>query len=159
MRAMLIHFICVGTRMPGWVKQGYEEYARRLPRECRLCLHEIPLGRRGKGADVQRAMQEEGERILAALPRDCQVLALDQRGGTWSTEQLAGQMQGWLSGRRDLALLVGGPDGLAQSCLERAHGHWSLSALTLPHPLVRILVAEQLYRAWTILSNHPYHRG
>ena len=99
MRAMLIHFICVGTRMPGWVQQGYEEYARRLPRECSLCLHEIPLGRRGKGADVQRAVREEGERMLAALPRDCHVLALDQRGGTWSTEQLAGQLQGWLSGR------------------------------------------------------------
>jgi len=145
--------------MPAWVQQGYQEYARRLPRECSLCLREISLGRRGKGADMQRAVRDEGVRMLAALPRVCRAIALDQRGRTWSTEELAGQLEGWLAGRQDLALLVGGPDGLAESCLERANALWSLSPLTLPHPLVRILVAEQLYRAWSILSNHPYHRG
>ena len=97
--------------------------------------------------------------MLASLPRDCHVLALDQGGCSWSTEELAEQMEGWLGAGRDLALLVGGPDGLAQSCLERADRRWSLSPLTLPHPLVRIVVAEQLYRAWSILANHPYHRG
>lgn len=156
---MLIHFICVGTRMPVWVQQGYDEYARRLPKECCLCLQEVPLGRRSKGADVRRAVRDEGERMLASLPRDCHVLALDQGGCSWSTEELAEQMEGWLGAGRDLALLVGGPDGLAQSCLERADRRWSLSPLTLPHPLVRIVVAEQLYRAWSILANHPYHRG
>jgi 23S rRNA (pseudouridine1915-N3)-methyltransferase len=145
--------------MPRWVDEGYREYARRLPRECALHLQEIPLGRRGKGADVQRAVQGEGDRMLAAVPRNCRVLALDQRGRAWCTEELAGQLEGWLAEGRDLALLVGGPDGLARSCLERADGCWSLSPLTLPHPLVRVLVAEQLYRAWSILSRHPYHRG
>jgi len=159
MRAMLIHFICVGTRMPHWVAEGYEEYARRLPKECALSLREIALGQRGKRPDVRRALREEGERMLAVLPRNCRTLALDQRGCSWSTEELAVQLGGWLGEGRDLALLVGGPDGLAESCLERADGRWSLSPLTLPHPLVRVLVAEQLYRAWSILSGHPYHRG
>ena len=99
MRAMLIHLICVGTRMPGWVQQGYEEYARRLPRECSLRLREIPLGRRSKRANIQRVVREEGERMLAALPGDCRALALDQRGRNWSTEQLAVQLQGWWEGR------------------------------------------------------------
>ncbi len=159
MPAMLIHFICVGTRMPGWVESGYREYAKRLPAECALRLREIPLGKRGKGMDLQRAVHDEGERMLTAVPRDCLVLALDLGGRAWSTEQLAVQLDDWMASGRDLALLVGGPDGLAPNCLERADGRWSLSTLTLPHPLVRVMVAEQLYRAWSILRNHPYHRG
>ncbi len=145
--------------MPGWVEAGYREYEKRLPGECALRLHEVPLGKRGKGADLRRAVRDEGERMLAAVPRDCLVLALDVGGRAWSTEQLAGQLGDWMASGRDLALLVGGPEGLAPSCLERADGRWSLSPLTLPHPLVRVLVAEQLYRAWSILRNHPYHRG
>lgn len=145
--------------MPAWVEAGYREYAKRLPGECSLRLREIPLGKRGKGADLRRAVHDEGERMLAALPRDCLVLALEVGGSAWSTEQLAGQLGDWMASGRDLALLVGGPEGLAPSCLERADRRWSLSTLTLPHPLVRVLVAEQLYRAWSVLRNHPYHRG
>jgi 23S rRNA (pseudouridine1915-N3)-methyltransferase len=155
---MRIQLIAVGTRMPAWVQEGFAEYAKRLPRECSLQLVEIPLGKRGKGADVQRAIAEEGERMLAALPRDCRVIALEVGGRAWSTEQLAGELEGWLGAGRDVALLVGGPDGLAETCRRRADQAWSLSPLTLPHPLVRVLLSEQLYRAWTLYKGHPYHR-
>ncbi len=156
---MNIHFICIGQRMPRWVQEGYSEYAKRMPAECALRLLEIPPGRRGKGADIARALRDEGERILAAIPKGCQVLALDVKGKSWSTEQLSEKLSSWMNDGRDLALLVGGPEGLADSCLQRADGRWSLSALTMPHPLVRIVVAEQLYRAWSLLKNHPYHRA
>jgi len=156
---MNIHFICVGNRMPQWVQEGYAEYAKRMPPECALRLVEIAPGRRGKGADISRAIREEGERMLVAIPRDCGVLALDVKGKSWSTEQLAQQLNGWMGEGRDLALLVGGPEGLAESCLQRADGRWSLSSLTLPHPLVRVVVSEQLYRAWSVLRGHPYHRA
>ncbi len=155
---MNIHFICIGNRMPRWVQDGYEEYAKRLPQECTLRLVEIAPGWRGKGADVARAVREEGERMLGAIPRDCRVLALDVKGKSWDTRQLADQLAGWMQEGRDVALLVGGPEGLAEACLQRADGCWSLSPLTLPHPLVRIVVAEQLYRAWSLLRHHPYHR-
>ncbi len=155
---MQIQLIAVGTRMPGWVDEGFKEYAKRLPRECSLRLVEIPLGRRPKSGDVSRAMAEEGERMLAAIPKGALVVALEVDGRSWSTEDLAGQLDGWLGSGQDVALLVGGPDGLAPACQERAQQRWSLSALTLPHPLVRVLLAEQLYRAWTVYKGHPYHR-
>ncbi|MCP3868060.1 MAG: 23S rRNA (pseudouridine(1915)-N(3))-methyltransferase RlmH [Gammaproteobacteria bacterium] len=156
---MNIHLISVGTRMPRWVQEGYGEYAKRLKGDCRLKLVEITPGHRKKGADIQRALREEGKRMLAAIPRGCAVLALDVRGRPWNTEQLAGKMTGWMNDGRDLALLVGGPEGLAADCVKQAEGRWSLSPLTLPHPLVRVIVAEQLYRAWSVLHNHPYHRS
>jgi 23S rRNA (pseudouridine1915-N3)-methyltransferase len=155
---MKIHLIAVGERMPRWIEEGYAEYAIRLPPECTLRLVEIPAGRRGKGADIERLVCQEGERALTAVPRDAAVWALDERGQAWSTRELAGRLAGWLQEGRDLALLVGGPDGLARACRARAQGLWSLSRLTLPHPLVRVVVAEQLYRAWTLLTGHPYHR-
>lgn len=155
---MQIQLIAVGTRMPAWVQEGFTEYAKRLPRECALQLVEIPLGKRGKNADVQRAIAEEGEKMLAALPRDCRVIALEVEGRAWSTPQLAGELETWLGAGRDVALLVGGPDGLSEACRQRADQAWSLSPLTLPHPLVRVLLAEQLYRAWTLYKGHPYHR-
>jgi 23S rRNA (pseudouridine1915-N3)-methyltransferase len=156
---MRIHLIAVGTRMPDWVVQGYQDYARRLPRECTLQLVEIPVARRSKSQSAEQAQHEEGRRMLAALPKDCAVIALDVQGQPWSTPALADQLQQWLGSGRDVALLVGGPDGLAPDCLARAERGWSLSALTFPHALVRILVAEQLYRAWSILHGHPYHRA
>ncbi len=145
--------------MPRWVVEGYAEYARRMPAECRLRLVEVSPGHRGKGADIKRTMRDEGGRMLKAIPKGCQVLALDIGGRNWSTEELSGKLRDWMADGRDLALLVGGPEGLAAECLERASGRWSLSALTLPHPLVRVVVAEQLYRAWSLLRNHPYHRA
>ena len=156
---MRIHLIAVGTRMPSWVVEGYQEYAKRLPRECRLQLTEVPLSKRHKSLTAAQAKQQEGQAMLAALPKDCTVIALDVCGKAWGTEDLARRLGDWLGSGRDVALLVGGPDGLSPSCLERADQRWSLSALTYPHSLVRIVLAEQLYRAWTLNTGHPYHRS
>lgn len=145
--------------MPAWVDEGYREYARRMPHECRLVLNEIPLAQRSKSQAIERAVNEEGKRMLAALSDRQQVIALDVKGRSWSTEQLAQQLDNWKQDGRDISLLVGGPDGLATECLQRAEQAWSLSSLTLPHPLVRVLLAEQLYRAWSLNSGHPYHRA
>lgn len=155
---MRIALIAVGSRMPDWVEQGYQEYARRLPADYALQLVEIGAGKRGKGADITRITQQEGEKMLAAIPKGARVIALDVQGRGWGTEQLAQAMDEWRHDGRDVALLVGGPEGLAPECLAVAEQRWSLSPLTLPHPLVRIVVAEQLYRAWSILHHHPYHR-
>lgn len=156
---MKIHLLAVGVRMPEWVEKGYAEYAGRLPRECTLRLLEVPPGRRGAHADVARIVQAEGERLLAAVPAGSRLIALDERGQQWSTMELAGRLAGWLGEGRDVSLLVGGPDGLDADCRARANALWSLSRLTLPHPLVRVVVAEQIYRAWSVLHNHPYHRA
>jgi len=145
--------------MPRWVEDGFSDYAKRMPPECRITLVEIPAGRRGKHADLARLRRDEAARQLAAIPRGAHVVALEVDGRAWSTEQLAGQLDGWLRQGRDTALLVGGPEGLDPTARAAAAAAWSLSPLTLPHPLVRVLVAEQLYRAWSILQNHPYHRG
>lgn len=156
MRARLI---AIGERMPGWVAEGFAEYRKRLSHELPLELVELKPGARGKGRDDVRAIQEEGAAILAALPRDVHVVALDGRGKLWSSEDLAGQLASWRMGGRDLAFLIGGPDGHAPDVLTRADQCWSLGPLTLPHMLVRLVLAEQLYRASTLLSGHPYHRA
>lgn len=156
---MRIHLIAVGTRMPSWVTGAWQEYSKRMPRECSLRLVEIPLGKRRKSLTAGQAADEEGRQMLAAVPGDCTVIALDVLGNSWSTQKLAGQLRDWLGSGRDVALLVGGPDGLSAACLARADQKWSLSALTYPHPLVRVILAEQLYRAWTINAGHPYHRS
>jgi len=156
---MRIHLVAVGTRMPAWVTAGYTEYARRLPHECSLQLVEIPVSKRRKSLPAARAIQEEGQLMQAAIPAGCLVIALDVTGKAWSTEGLAERLQQWMAGGRDVALLIGGPDGLAAECLASADMRWSLSALTYPHALVRIILAEQLYRAWSINAGHPYHRS
>lgn len=156
---MRVSLIAVGTRMPAWVEAGVNEYRKRLPPELQLDIREIALAKRGKNADIARAMQQEGSAMLAAIaPRDV-VIALDVQGKSIGTEQLAARLAQWQLSGDNFSLLVGGPDGLAPECLERARERWSLSALTLPHPLVRVLIAEQLYRAWSINNNHPYHRA
>jgi 23S rRNA (pseudouridine1915-N3)-methyltransferase len=156
---MNIHLLAVGEKIPQWVQTGYDEFAKRLPGQCALRLLEIPAGRRSKGINTARALQAEGTRILAAIPRNCHVVALDIGGRCWSTEQLAERLENWLAGGHDVAMIIGGADGLAAECLARSDELWSLSALTYPHALVRVIVAEQVYRAWSILRNHPYHRG
>ncbi|MEJ2612708.1 MAG: 23S rRNA (pseudouridine(1915)-N(3))-methyltransferase RlmH [Candidatus Thiodiazotropha sp.] len=156
---MNIYLISVGNRMPSWVVNGYEEYARRLTGECHLRLLEVAPGHRGRKADIKRTLQDEGERMQKAIPKGCQIIALDVLGLAWNTEQLSERLGNWMGDGRDLALLVGGPEGLSADCLRRAEVRWSLSPLTLPHPLVRVVVAEQLYRAWSLLRNHPYHRA
>jgi 23S rRNA (pseudouridine1915-N3)-methyltransferase len=156
---MRVYLISVGKRMPRWVEEGYAEYAKRLPPECRLELVEIAPGKRGKGTDARRAVADEGERMLKALPKDVRVVTLEVDGRPWSTAQLSDQLGAWLGEGRDVALLVGGPEGLAEACRRRADQSWSLSPLTFPHPLVRVVLAEQLYRAWSLLQGHPYHRA
>ena len=156
---MRIHLIAVGTRMPAWVDTGYREYAKRMPRECTLQLQEIPAGNRQKSRTPAQARDEEGRQMLAAIPRDCEVIALDVSGKAWDTGALAARLSDWLGSGRDVALLVGGPDGLSEDCLARADRHWSLSDLTFPHALVRVLLAEQIYRALSILAGGPYHRA
>ena len=153
-----MRLVAVGQRPPAWVSDGFTEYARRLPRDMALHLTEISPAPR-KNVPVQRARGMEGERLLQQVgPGDC-VVALDVTGVQWSTPQLAQHMDDWRMQGQDVAFLVGGADGLASECLERADRVWSLSALTFPHALVRVILAEQLYRAWTLLSGHPYHRA
>lgn len=156
---MKIQLICVGTKMPDWVEAGVAEYRKRLPRDFELGITEIALAARGKNADVGKAMAKEGEACLRAVGKGDYVVALDVRGKTLDTEQLAAQLRLLRDGGRNLSLLVGGPDGLASDCLAAADARWSLSPLTFPHPIVRVILAEQLYRSWSILTNHPYHRA
>ena len=156
---MRLKVVAVGTRLPEWQQQGFREYARRLPRELRIELVEIAAAARAKGAPTARAVDKESERMLMALGRDDYVVALDRPGTQLDTESLAGLLRTWLGGGRDVALLIGGADGLSQACRERAELSWSLSELTFPHGMVRLMVVEQLYRAWSIIANHPYHRG
>ncbi len=155
---MRVYLMAIGQKMPRWVADGFAEYAGRMPPECRLELIELPSGDRGKGANPGRAREVEGRRLLDAAPKGAGLIALDLQGRQFSTEQLAETMAGWLQGGRDMALLVGGPDGLSPEVLQAVEQRWCLSRLTLPHMLVRVFLAEQLYRAWSILANHPYHR-
>jgi len=156
---MQIYLIAVGRRMPQWVDEAYNEYARRMPRHCSLKLIEINAGKRSKGADVARINRQEGERLLEAIPAGSRVIALERTGQEQTTEKLAAGMEKWLAGGQDVVLLVGGPEGLSRACLDRADACWSLSKMTFAHPLVRVVLAEQLYRAWSIIANLPYHRG
>lgn len=155
---MELRLIAVGQRMPRWVEEGWREFARRMPPQLTLRLQEIRPGRRGGRRSTSAALAEEGARVLGAVG-NARIVALDGRGSLLSTAELAAQLQRWMQDGHDVALLVGGPDGLGPDCLRRAEYRWCISPLTLPHMLVRIIVAEQLYRAWTVLQNHPYHRG
>ena len=156
---MRVRLIAVGTRMPGWVETAAADYAARLPREWRFELVEIPVARRGDNPDVARLKQAEGQKMMRAIPDGAQVIAFDERGDGLGTAQWAKEIQAWQRDGRDVALLIGGPDGLAPECLARAQRRWSLSKLTLPHALARVLVLEQLYRAWSVTASHPYHRA
>lgn len=155
---MQIHVVAVGTRMPAWVNAAYREYAKRLPAQFRLHLREVAPGRRGKNADIARVLRDEGARLLAAVPRGCRIVALEPNGRQIDTPGLAAELTAHRTRGEDLALLIGGPEGLAPECRMRAAAVWSLSALTFAHPVVRVVLAEQLYRVWSMISNHPYHR-
>jgi 23S rRNA (pseudouridine1915-N3)-methyltransferase len=156
---MRVQVIAVGTRLPEWQQQGFREYARRLPRECAIRLTEIPAAARAKSKPTKQAIKKESDRILAALTNNDYVIALDQPGAQYTSEDLSGLLATWLAQGRNLAMLIGGADGLSDACRSRADLRWSLSDLTLPHGLVRVMVAEQVYRAWSIHRGHPYHRG
>jgi 23S rRNA (pseudouridine1915-N3)-methyltransferase len=155
---MKLRLLAAGTRMPAWVEAGFSDYRNRMPRECQLELREIPLSRHRRSGDVKRAVGEEGERMIRALAPSDLVVALDVHGILMDTAGLAERLDGWLHGGSDVAFLIGGPDGLDPRCRQMSRLSWSLSPLTLPHALARIVVAEQLYRAWSILKGHPYHR-
>lgn len=155
---MRIRIIAIGTKMPDWVEAGYAEYAKRMPRDVVVEMVELPLAVRSKNTDIQKAMEKEGEAIMAAIAKGEQVIVLDVKGKAWSTEQLAENLAAWKMSGDNFCLLIGGPDGLSPAILQMASIKWSLSPLTLPHPLVRILLIEQLYRACSILQNHPYHK-
>jgi 23S rRNA (pseudouridine1915-N3)-methyltransferase len=153
-----LRLVAVGTRMPAWVTEGFEDYAQRLPRELKLELVELPLAQRGKNADLERAKATEGEKLLERS-RDSHRVMLDERGVAWTSTDLATRLKSWMQGGRDVSLLVGGPDGHSAEVQKCADDKWSLSKLTLPHALVRVVVAEQIYRAWSLTANHPYHRA
>ena len=156
---MKCRLIAAGTRLPDWVNAGFREYQKRLRAPLVLELLEIPVASRRAGENPQRAVAHEGAAMLAALSRDDYVVALELSGRSMSTVELKDWLAQRLEDGRPLAMLIGGPDGLAPSCLERADQLWSLSPLTLPHALVRIVVGEQLYRAMSLRAGHPYHRA
>ena len=148
----------VAGKMPRWVETAVGEYQKRLPRELRLEWRDVPLAVRGGGGDPQALREREGQALLKGVRDTDHCVALDGRGKPWSTEDLAAQLESWMMGGQPLSLFIGGPDGLSSGCLARAQQRWSLGPLTLPHPLVRVVLTEQLYRAWTVTVGHPYHR-
>lgn len=155
---MKLIIVSVGHKVPEWITAGFNEYAKRMPREARIELLEIRPEPRSTGKTVAQIMEAEAQRILAALPQNCLRIALDERGTQPTTRQLAAQMQDWMHAGRDVAFIIGGADGLHDSVKQAAQQLLALSALTLPHAFVRLLLAEQLYRAHSLLHNHPYHR-
>lgn len=150
--------ISVGHKVPDWVSSGFNEYAKRMPREARIELIEIKPEPRASGKTAPQILAAEAQRISAALPPNCLSIALDERGAAWTTRQLSEKMGGWMHEGRDVAFIVGGADGLHDSIKSGAREMLALSAMTLPHAMVRVLLAEQLYRAHSLLHNHPYHR-
>ena len=154
-----LSLITASNRQPEWVDAGADDYAQRLRGRCTLEIKTVPLARRTPSTPIERAINDEGERMLAAVPAGAHVVVLLETGKPWSTKELAAKLEGWMQRGAPVAFLVGGPDGLSPACVARANERWSLSSLTLPHGLVRVVVAEALYRAWSLLQNHPYHRA
>lgn len=155
---MKLLVVAVGHKMPDWITTGFKEYAKRMPREARIELVEIKPEPRTTGKSVVQIMAAEAQRVLAALPQDALRIVLDEQGAHLSTRQMAQQMQAWLGSGSDVAFIIGGADGLHESVKSGAQQLLALSALTLPHGLVRVILTEQLYRAHSLLHNHPYHR-
>ena len=156
---MQIHLVAASNRQPAWVEAACAEYAKRLRGSVRLDLTDVRLAKRGASDPVERARDDEATRMLAALPKGAFVVALCETGTAWTTAELAAQLAGWMRHGETPGLLIGGPDGLGKSCIDAARARWSLSALTLPHGLAKIVVVEALYRAWSLLEGHPYHRA
>jgi 23S rRNA (pseudouridine1915-N3)-methyltransferase len=156
---MRILVVAASNRQPRWVDDGYSDYARRLRGSCMLELIEIPLSRRSKSGLSNKAQKEETARMLRAVPPAAHVVALTVEGRPRSTEQLSQRLQHWMALGTPVVVLVGGPEGLSNECESRAAETWSLSPLTFPHGLVRVILAESLYRSWSLLEGHPYHRN
>ena len=155
---MHIRLIAVGDRQPGWVDDAVKIYTARFPREWQFKIEQVATARRSKNNKSDQAMEAESAQILSRIRKTEQVILLDERGKQMTSQQLAGKLGDWQSDGRDLCFVIGGPDGVAPSCRERADSSWSLSQLTLPHGLARVLFAEQMYRAWSLQTGHPYHR-
>ncbi|KTD51514.1 rRNA large subunit methyltransferase [Legionella quinlivanii] len=153
-----ITIIACGNKMPSWVNEGVKEYTKRLKEATSLNLVEIPLGKRSSPSDLSRVMEKEAELILSAIPSSSYVIAMAIDGKQFSSETLAAKVEKLQLGNSHVCFIIGGPEGLSTEVLARANEHWSLSQLTLPHPLVRIILLESLYRAWSIIQNHPYHK-
>jgi 23S rRNA (pseudouridine1915-N3)-methyltransferase len=155
---MQIKLIAVGTKMPEWVIQGFETYQQRLPADYQLTLCEIPAKKRSKTANLTQLIESEQAAIEKMIPNDALTIALDRNGQVIDTQKIADALLNWHDQSQNICIIIGGPEGLQPSWLKNVHFCWSLSSLTLPHPMVRIIIAEQVYRAWSILNNHPYHR-
>ena len=158
---LTIHIIVVGEKMPGWVRQGYHEYAKRIHGRCALHLIEVAAERRGKhanAADLEKIAAREATRIERVRPKGARVIALDRAGAMHSTREISRRMEAWMRDGEQVSLVVGGAEGLSRQLLRDADETWSLSALTFAHPLVRVMVAEQMYRCYSLLENLPYHR-
>lgn len=155
---MILQISAIGTKLPRWINEGVSEYTKRFSRECRLQLEALPAVKRHNLHDAAKYKQQETDALLSSVPQGSYVVVLDVKGEAWSTEKLAEHLAAWLQHQTHISFLIGGADGLAENALSRAQKVWSLSALTLPHGLVRILVVEQLYRAWSLINHHPYHR-
>ncbi|HEX2140430.1 MAG TPA: 23S rRNA (pseudouridine(1915)-N(3))-methyltransferase RlmH [Woeseiaceae bacterium] len=156
---MHIRLIAIGDRQPAWVNGAVESYAKRLPVQWRFRLEQVAVAARPNESDAQKAVEVEGLSVLRRVKAAERVVALDERGKQLSSGELSGTLGDWQQDGRDVALVIGGPDGLSQECLGRAEFRWSLSRLTLPHGLARVIVVEQLYRAWSLTEGHPYHRA
>lgn len=156
---MRLQLLAIGQRMPGWVETGFAEYAGRLPRDMALTLLALPNPARSRAMDVSTLRRVEGQALLAAIPDQALVVAMDEVGQVVDTSELARRLANWQQSGRDVTLVIGGAAGLEDTVRKRADWVWSLSPLTFPHMLVRVLVAEQIYRAWSLLNNHPYHRA
>ena len=156
---MKLIVLAVGVRMPAWVQEAWHDYARRMPPDCALELREIKPEPRSSGKTVEQMMQAEARRLQAAIPPQALCIALDEHGRDLTTAKLARELEQWRASGRDVVFLVGGPDGLDPQLKQHCASLLRLSSLTLPHPMVRVILAEQLYRAWAIMNNHPYHRA
>ncbi|MEX2353104.1 MAG: 23S rRNA (pseudouridine(1915)-N(3))-methyltransferase RlmH [Gammaproteobacteria bacterium] len=155
---MRISIVAVGRRMPDWVQAGFKEYKKRLSHELALELIEVLPARRSKNSLEDKLKQEEAEAILRAVPENTRIIALDETGRKQTTKKLAACLGNWARDGEHICFIIGGADGLAAAVLKKADETWSLSDYTLPHALVRVILAEQLYRAWSLLKGHPYHR-
>jgi 23S rRNA (pseudouridine1915-N3)-methyltransferase len=155
---MKVHLIAVGKKMPDWINTGYAEFSKRMPPELQINLIEITPSTRNKSTPIENNIKEEGERIQSAIPDNSRLIVLDEKGNNFNSVDLSKKMEDWLPMGQDIVLVIGGADGIDPMIKQQADEKWSLSSLTLPHALVRVVVAEQLYRAWSILKGHPYHR-
>lgn len=155
---MHLDVVAMGSKMSAWVYEGVETYTQRMPPELKVQIIEVPLKTRSKLSDLKKCMEQEGEMMLKKVPDQNYCMVLDRCGTEWSTEDLALELKSWMQRGQNISLLIGGPEGLSKACLNRSDQKWSLSRLTFPHGLARVMVVEQLYRAWSIISHHPYHK-